>query len=57
MEQDEIKTLLEKYWRAETSLGEEQRLADYFRQAEAGPDLEPMRVVRVEGGRGTGQAG
>ena len=45
MEQEEIKTLLEKYWRAETSLEEETRLADYFRQAETGPDLEPMRAL------------
>jgi hypothetical protein len=45
MEQDEIKILLEKYWQAETTLEEEQRLADYFRQAETGPDLEVMRAL------------
>jgi hypothetical protein len=45
MEQDEIKILLEKYWQAETTLEEEQRLADYFRKAETGPDLEVMRAL------------
>jgi hypothetical protein len=47
MEQDEIKILLEKYWQAETTLEEEQRLADYFLQAETGPDLEALRALFV----------
>jgi|HubBroStandDraft_6_1064221.scaffolds.fasta_scaffold604106_2 hypothetical protein len=43
MEQAEIKALLERYWRAETSLEEEQRLADYFLLAEADPELLPLQ--------------
>jgi hypothetical protein len=43
MEQREIKALLEKYWQAQTSLEEEQLLAEYFRQAAVAPELEPTR--------------
>jgi hypothetical protein len=43
MEQAEIKALLERYWRAETSLEEEQRLADYFLLAETDPELRPLQ--------------
>lgn len=43
MEQREIKTLIEKYWQAETSLEEERLLAEYFRQAAVAPELEPTR--------------
>lgn len=43
MEQAEIKALLERYWRAETSLEEEQRLADYFLLAETDPGLRPLQ--------------
>jgi hypothetical protein len=43
MEQAKIKALLERYWRAETSLEEEQRLADYFLQAGTDPALRPLQ--------------
>ncbi|HTR31087.1 MAG TPA: hypothetical protein VMH27_17570 [Puia sp.] len=45
MEQEEIKTLLEKYWAAETTLEEECRLAAYFRQPEIAPEWEPIREI------------
>ncbi|HUB59795.1 MAG TPA: hypothetical protein VL978_03775 [Puia sp.] len=47
MEQAEIRVLLEKYWRAETTVGEERELAEFFRQAEIPADLEPVRGVFV----------
>ncbi len=45
MEQREIKALLEKYWRAETTLEEEKRLADYLLQPETDPELRPFRQL------------
>lgn len=47
MEQAEIKALLEKYWQAETTLEEEQRLAGYFRRPEIDPSLEEFRSLFV----------
>jgi hypothetical protein len=43
MEQTEITVLLEKYWRAETTVEEERVLTAYFRQGEIPADLEPVR--------------
>lgn len=45
MEHTVIRQLLEKYWQAETSVEEERVLAEYFRQVEIAPDLEPVRGV------------
>jgi hypothetical protein len=45
MEQSVVSALLEKYWLAETSVEEEERLAAYFRQAVIAPELEPFRHV------------
>jgi hypothetical protein len=47
MEQAEIRALLEKYWDAETTLEEEQRLADYFRRPEIDPSLEEFRSLFI----------
>jgi hypothetical protein len=44
MEHEEIKTLLEKYWAAETTLEEEKRIAAYFRGGEVDPALEAYRA-------------
>ncbi len=41
MEKAIIKTLLEKYWQAETTVEEEQALAAYFRQETIDPELQP----------------
>ena len=45
MEYVTIAALLEKYWQAETTLDEEQVLADYFRQPSIDIRLEPYRNV------------
>jgi hypothetical protein len=47
MEQEEIMALLEKYWRAETTLEEEGRLSRYFGQPELSADLEPFRALFI----------
>jgi hypothetical protein len=43
MEQSKIRALLDKYWKAETSVEEERALAEFFRQPEIPGDLEPVR--------------
>jgi len=43
MEHTIIKALLEKYWLAETTVGEERTLAAYFRGPDVDPGLEPFR--------------
>jgi len=45
MEKATIAALLEKYWRAETTVEEERQLADYFRQSSIPPEWEPLRNV------------
>lgn len=45
MEYVAIAALLERYWEAETTLEEEQILADYFRQPAIDKRLEPYRAV------------
>ncbi|HTJ11642.1 MAG TPA: hypothetical protein VL547_06445 [Dinghuibacter sp.] len=42
---EDIKALLEKYWQAETSLEEEQRLRAYFRGSSVDPSLREYRAV------------
>lgn len=37
--------LLEKYWRAETTLEEEKILAEYFREPSTDPDLQPYNAL------------
>lgn len=43
MEQTEIRALLEKYWRAETTVEEERVLAEFLGQPDIPADLEPVR--------------
>jgi hypothetical protein len=43
MDHETIKTLLDKYWLAETSVEEEKVLASYFRGRDIDPRLEPFR--------------
>lgn len=43
MEKATIAALMEKYWRAETTVEEERQLADYFRLSSIPPEWEPMR--------------
>jgi hypothetical protein len=43
MKTSEVKTLLQKYFEAETSLQEENQLKEYFRQTETAPELEMYR--------------
>jgi len=45
MEKAIIIALLEKYWRAETTLEEERQLADYFKTAGSDADLEPYNAL------------
>ncbi|HET6252620.1 MAG TPA: hypothetical protein VFE32_01035 [Puia sp.] len=45
MEEAKIRDLLERYWKAETTLEEERLLAEYFRRGEVARDLEAMRGV------------
>jgi len=45
MEQEEIIALLEKYWRAETTLEEEGKLSRYFSQPDLSADLEPFKAL------------
>src|SRR5260221_13166972 len=40
---NDIKALLEKYWRAETTLEEEKGIADYFRGKDVDAELAPYR--------------
>lgn len=42
MEHEKIKALLEKYWRAETTLEEEKVIADYFRGGDIDVELSPF---------------
>lgn len=42
---EDIRALLEKYWQAETSLEEEQRLREYFRGTSVDPSLEAFRAA------------
>jgi len=43
MEKAMIRTLLEKYWQAETTVEEEQALAAYFQGPDIDPELQPYR--------------
>lgn len=43
MEKAMIRTLLEKYWQAETTVEEEQTLAAYFQGPDIDPELQPYR--------------
>lgn len=45
MTQPEVKALLDKYWQAETTLEEEQRLAAWFRQPDIDPAFESYRAM------------
>jgi hypothetical protein len=45
MEKAIVKALLEKYWRAETTLEEERQLAEYFRTAGGDAELEPYDAL------------
>jgi hypothetical protein len=45
MEKAIVIALLEKYWRAETTLEEEQRLAAYFSTPSTDPDLESYNAL------------
>jgi hypothetical protein len=45
MEKMTVIALLDKYWQAETTLGEEKALAEYFRGASIDPELEQYREV------------
>ena len=45
MEKATVKALLEKYWRAETTLEEERQLADYFKTAGGDAELEPYNAL------------
>jgi hypothetical protein len=45
MEQEEIIALLEKYWRAETTLEEEAKLSRYFSQPDLSADLESFKAL------------
>ena len=45
MEQPMIAALLEKYWRAETTIEEEKQLAEYFTQPDIPAQWEPLRNV------------
>lgn len=45
MEHATIAALLEKYWHAETTVEEEQLLAEYFRQPDVAPEWEPLRDI------------
>ncbi len=40
---NDIKAMLEKYWRAETTLEEEKGIADYFRGKDVDAELAPYR--------------
>jgi hypothetical protein len=50
MEKATVIALLEKYWQAETTLGEEKALAEYFRR-QPDPDLESYRDLFLYFGR------
>jgi len=62
MEKATVITLLEKYWQAETTIAEEQALADYIREGPVDPELEAYRELfsyfreeaRVSAGPGFG---
>lgn len=43
MESNKIETLLEKYFRGETSIGEEMELRDYFSSSNVSPNLEQYK--------------
>lgn len=45
MELDKIKILLEKYFRAESSLAEENELRDYFSSSDVLPSLEQYKSI------------
>ncbi len=45
MEEAKIRDLLERYWRAETSVEEERALAAFFRQPHIPADLEAVRSL------------
>ena len=45
MEKAIIKALLEKYWRAETTLEEERQLAEYFRTAGGDADMDAYNAL------------
>lgn len=45
MEKAIVKALLEKYWRAETTLEEERMLADYFRTAGGDADMDAYHAL------------
>ena len=45
MEKAIVVALLEKYWRAETTLEEEKMLAGYFSTPSTDPDLEPYNAL------------
>ena len=45
MEKAKLIALLEKYWRAETTIEEEQALAAYFKVPSTDPDLEPYNAL------------
>jgi hypothetical protein len=45
MESDKIKIQLEKYFRAETSIAEENELRDYFSSSDVPPSLEQYKPI------------
>jgi hypothetical protein len=45
MEKITVVSLLEKYWQAETTLGEEKALADYFRGGSVDPELQQYSEI------------
>jgi hypothetical protein len=45
MELDKIKILLDKYFRAETSIAEENELRDYFSSSDVSPSLEQYKPI------------
>ncbi len=51
MKKEEISRLLIKYFEAETTLGEEKLLEEFFRQEEVPAEWEPYRVWFVKPGR------